>query len=79
MMATNATVVAALPLQATSLQHQLELSESEVARLNDAATAASARMAACQDELSAARREAAAKQRELEAARQDAAQVGQPS
>lgn len=69
------TLHAALALQTTSLEKQLELSELEIARLKENAAAAAARMSACQEELAAAKRDAFHRQQALEAAKQDISQV----
>jgi hypothetical protein len=63
-------------LQASSLQKQLELSESEVSRLTESAATAASRLSACQAELAAAKQEAASSRQTAEAARQDVSQVG---
>jgi chaperonin cofactor prefoldin len=62
-------------LQASSLQKQLELAESEVARLTDAAATAASRLSACQAELAAAKQEAAGGRHAAETARQEVSQV----
>lgn len=62
-------------LQASSLQKQLELSESEISRLTDSAATAASRLSSCQAELSAAKQEAANCRQTADAAHQDVSQV----